>query len=326
MQARIRHFAGTGRVIGVLCIVALLVAGCKPVTAPDAQSIAVNEGTPVSAEQVQQPVEYVRKIDTSAQQIKNPLSLAVDNQGNVYVTDGSDNPTRAEVRSVTATLYWRGAVEVAVKASLSSYPRTLMPVQMPVLWRRTHKAMCMYRMRTMAAYRSSIRTASSSCSSARWAQRTASSTHRLPGQSMSIAKATSMLAPSPRVQKFDADGNFLASYGVEGDGNGEFTGAALGAIDDAGNMYVADLLNARVQKLDPNGAFLLQWGSSGTEPGQFFMPVAIVQDSAGKLYVADNTDRIQIFDTEGNYLGQWTLDGPTAGLAIDAQGQHLCGR
>lgn len=47
---------------------------------------------------------------------------------------------------------------------------------------------------------------------------------------------------------------------MEGAGDGEFTGAALGAIDNKGNMFVADLLNAHVQKLDPNGKFLLAWG------------------------------------------------------------------
>ncbi len=131
----------------------------------------------------------------------------------------------------------------------------------------------------------------------------------------------------PRVQKFDTQGNFLASYGTAGSGPGQFNGAGLGAIDSFGNMYIADLLNTRVQKLDASGNFLMAWGTSGTENGQFFMPVAIVLDDAGRLYIADMTDRIQVFNTDGQYLGQWTEPGmgyppfsPLSGLAIDRKG------
>lgn len=113
----------------------------------------------------------------------------------------------------------------------------------------------------------------------------------------------------PRVQKFDARGHFLASYGSAGSGDGEFMGAGLGAIDRQGNMYIVDLLNARVQKLDAHGHFVKAWGTPGTGDGQFFLPVAITLDDAGRLYVADNTNRIQVFTTDGKYLGQWTQPG-----------------
>jgi DNA-binding beta-propeller fold protein YncE len=130
------------------------------------------------------------------------------------------------------------------------------------------------------------------------------------------------------VQKFDTQGNFLASYGSEGPGNGEFFGASMGALDSQGNMYIADLFNARVQKLDANGQFLMAWGTPGSEDGQFFMPVTIVLDDAGRLYVADNTNRIQVFTTDGHYLGKWNGPGKgkppwdpgISGLAIDRKG------
>ena len=102
----------------------------------------------------------------------------------------------------------------------------------------------------------------------------------------------------------------------------------MSAIDDEGNMYVADLLSARMEKLDADGNFVLQWGGeAGTEPGQLNMPVIAMLDSNGKLYVTDNTDRIQIFDTEGNFLDQWSttgdgnppLGGEISGLTIDGQ-------
>jgi tripartite motif-containing protein 71 len=132
----------------------------------------------------------------------------------------------------------------------------------------------------------------------------------------------------PRVQMFDAKGCFLASYGSAGSGDGQFMGASMGALDHQGNMYIADLFNARVQKLDASGNFVKAWGVPGTEPGQFINPVGIVLDEEGRLYVTDNTNRIQVFTTDGEYLGQWSEPGKgyppfgfgISGLAIDRKG------
>jgi len=48
------------------------------------------------------------------------------------------------------------------------------------------------------------------------------------------------------------------------------------------------------------------WGTSGAGPGQFQIPHGIATD--GKvLYVADRGNaRIQRFDLDGRYLGEWT--------------------
>ena len=58
-----------------------------------------------------------------------------------------------------------------------------------------------------------------------------------------------------RVQKFDSEGNFLASYGRHGQGPGEFQYPQSIDIDDSGNMYVADSGNQKINILKPNGAF-----------------------------------------------------------------------
>jgi sugar lactone lactonase YvrE len=48
------------------------------------------------------------------------------------------------------------------------------------------------------------------------------------------------------------------------------------------------------------------WGSSGTGPRQFQIPHGIANDGT-TLYVADRTNaRIQRFDMDGRYLGEWT--------------------
>jgi DNA-binding beta-propeller fold protein YncE len=53
------------------------------------------------------------------------------------------------------------------------------------------------------------------------------------------------------------------------------------------------------------------WGEKGTKPGQFQIPHAIVTDRNNNLYVGDRTNRrIQVFDTDGNFLRMFTIDVP----------------
>ncbi len=58
-----------------------------------------------------------------------------------------------------------------------------------------------------------------------------------------------------RIQKFDFEGNFLASFGRHGQGPGEFQFPQSIDIDDEGNMYIADSGNQKVNILKPDGAF-----------------------------------------------------------------------
>ena len=58
-----------------------------------------------------------------------------------------------------------------------------------------------------------------------------------------------------RIQKFDADGGYLASWGASGDGDGQFHRPAGVAVDLEGEIYVADWGNERVQVIGPDGSF-----------------------------------------------------------------------
>jgi DNA-binding beta-propeller fold protein YncE len=79
------------------------------------------------------------------------------------------------------------------------------------------------------------------------------------------------------------------------------------ALDSKGNIYVTDGYgNARVHKFTPDGKLVKSWGEPGSGPSEFAVPHAIAIDKNDKLYVADrHNNRIQIFDTEGKYLGEW---------------------
>jgi DNA-binding beta-propeller fold protein YncE len=71
----------------------------------------------------------------------------------------------------------------------------------------------------------------------------------------------------------------------------------------------------------------LVWGIHGTKPGWLHKPRVAAFDARDNLFVADLTDRIQVFDRDGNYLRGWrtpdfNVDGPS-GLTVDRLGRLL---
>ena len=84
------------------------------------------------------------------------------------------------------------------------------------------------------------------------------------------------------------------------------------AWDAAGNTYISDgYINSRVAKVDRDGNWLKSWGERSTGPGQFHTPHSIALDHEGRVYVADRSNRrIQVFDGEGNFQRQFTIDVP----------------
>ena len=112
-----------------------------------------------------------------------------------------------------------------------------------------------------------------------------------------------------RIQKFDSNGNYLAQWGAEGDGNGQFRQPFDIAIDRENNIYIADVGKSTVQKFDETGKFLLHWGKEGYNDGEFsthgdlkLFSVATAPD--GIVLVTDSTGRIQKFDSNGQFLSK----------------------
>ena len=62
---------------------------------------------------------------------------------------------------------------------------------------------------------------------------------------------------------------FEEKWGSLGEGNGQFNRPYDVAVDNLGNVYVADTYNDRIQKFTSDGTFLASWGTYGTGNGQF---------------------------------------------------------
>jgi DNA-binding beta-propeller fold protein YncE len=144
-----------------------------------------------------------------------------------------------------------------------------------------------------------------------------------------------------RVQQYDASGQYVAQFGGEGSGPGQFArfpGAGGGgpggiAIGDDGRIYVADTWNHRVQVFSPEGAFLFSWGSffdaqddpnaSQASPGQFYGPRDIAVHD-GMIYVTDTgNERVQVFTPEGEFVRMFGLPGSSDGQLLEPVGIHV---
>jgi DNA-binding beta-propeller fold protein YncE len=84
------------------------------------------------------------------------------------------------------------------------------------------------------------------------------------------------------------------------------------AWDSWGNSYISDgYVNSRIAKIDRDGNWLKSWGEPGDQPGQFNVPHSVAVDAQNSIYVADRGNRrIQVFNTDGKSLRQFTIDVP----------------
>lgn len=80
-----------------------------------------------------------------------------------------------------------------------------------------------------------------------------------------------------------------------------------------GSFVVSDgYVNSRVVKFTPSGAVAAAWGTKGGRPLEFNVPHSVAVDDRDRIYVADReNNRIQVLDSEGRFLAEWTdVDQP----------------
>ena len=125
-----------------------------------------------------------------------------------------------------------------------------------------------------------------------------------------------------RVQKFSESGDPIKTWGQYGqpfpdvpESKSSFWGPRGIAVDQKGQVYVADTGNKRIVVFDSDGNYLTEFGTAGFEPGQFDEPVGVAVGNDGVVYVTDTwNQRIQSFTPGADGLTylplfQWDVNG-----------------
>jgi ribosomal protein L7/L12/outer membrane protein assembly factor BamB/DNA-directed RNA polymerase subunit RPC12/RpoP len=128
-------------------------------------------------------------------------------------------------------------------------------------------------------------------------------------------------ADSEYILRFNSDGQVvfsLADAGVALSGKPESINDI--AVDGLGNIYLIGDDTSTIYKYAPDGQLLARFGSRGDEPGQFHAPETIAVDGQGRIYISDFKG-IQVFATDGRYLGKFNVQGFAHGLDFTDQGE-----
>jgi DNA-binding beta-propeller fold protein YncE len=142
--------------------------------------------------------------------------------------------------------------------------------------------------------------------------------------------------------------------GAQGPLAGEFNNPQGLAVDQAGDVYVADASNSRIQKFDSSGQFLLSWGKDVTASGpgdtgtgaelclasrgdvckigvpgglggEFLGPWDVEVGPDGKIFVVDApSNRVQRFASDTTFERAWGQDVTASGLGNTGNDFERC--
>jgi DNA-binding beta-propeller fold protein YncE len=124
------------------------------------------------------------------------------------------------------------------------------------------------------------------------------------------------------VHKFDGDGNWINSWGEEGDNPGQFATVHCVRLDRYGRIWVCDRENNRVQIFDSEMKFIEQWTDLNR-------PCSLVfNDRKNVVCVAEIDHRVSIWRLDGKLVeclsdgdeGNALFAGYPHGICIDSSG------
>ncbi|MGN6644129.1 MAG: 6-bladed beta-propeller, partial [Verrucomicrobiota bacterium] len=121
-------------------------------------------------------------------------------------------------------------------------------------------------------------------------------------------------AAQHRIAVFDLNGKFISAFGKRGDAPGDFNFPTHVAAGPNGSVLVTESMNRRVQMFDASGVFQRQIGGAGDNPGHFSRPKGVAVDSFGHIFVVDALfDNVQVFDATGRLLMDFGRGGSQPG-------------
>ena len=128
-----------------------------------------------------------------------------------------------------------------------------------------------------------------------------------------------------RIQVFDSEGQFKRAWKTPECTVGKPCGLSF---SNDGQLMVADTHYFRVLFYSPDGVLdesRTIGGVNGRGEGEFGFVTDVVQDESGNFYVSEygDFDRIQQFDSDGNFLSQWGGHGDGEGEFLRPQGMAI---
>lgn len=107
-----------------------------------------------------------------------------------------------------------------------------------------------------------------------------------------------------RIQAFDAQGNFVATYGSYGSGSDQLNNPQGLAVDDSGNIIVVDSGNNRLLYLSFDG---FNFDPIRTMIANFNGPTGIASYGAHRIVVADTGNNlVKVLDAQGSLLAEYS--------------------
>lgn len=133
-----------------------------------------------------------------------------------------------------------------------------------------------------------------------------------------VAGAKLYLTSSQAIYVYSLNGRLLSKIGRKGKAMGEFDYPFGIAIDGAGRIYVADLMNLRVQALDRKGEPIWVKGFPPKDimgkDRTFGLPAGLALGGDGRLYLVDSFfNQITILAKDGNIVGSVAKRGNREG-------------
>lgn len=147
-----------------------------------------------------------------------------------------------------------------------------------------------------------------------------------------------------KINIFNLEGDFVASFGRSGYKEGEFIEPSGLTVDEQDNIYVVDSKTLYVSKFDSNFRFVMRFGGS---PARYYPEMTYIDSKmakseggeieggesiayhGGRLFVCDEVaSKIKVYDTNGNYLTSIGSEGigfgnfldEVEGISIDGDG------
>lgn len=129
-----------------------------------------------------------------------------------------------------------------------------------------------------------------------------------------------------RIQKFTPNGEFISEFGESGTGNGKLISPIGIAIDNKENIFISDPGQNKILKFDSKGIYSQSFGPNFA--GFSIRPQGMVTDPSGNIYAVDTgNDRILLLSQEGTTLTSWGSMGIANGqfktptdIALDKDG------